>query len=844
MPMEVDAITPSRGTLCTDNPDGHEGPAMATTAETGKRSKRDELLALLREEWRRGFDNGVVMGGMRALQADYGPFVPPEVFAALRHYSTLDAAGRKQALTLAGKMLSAPPTAPSPAVRERGALMASVDRIPRAPTTDTAPKSPPKPKSPPVVKPMSLGDEVMYLRGVGPKNAALFEKLNVRTVGDVLYLVPRRHDDYSQLRPLSHLNYGDVVTVVGTVMRIAEVPTSTGKPRTQAVVMDETGTINVTWFSQYVARQLHQGERVALSGTVEEFRGVLTFTNPEWERIEPGADLGSRIMPVYPLTDGLYQKTVRAVVRTAIAATEGQIADWMPDAVRKAQGLIPLGEALAQFHFPDSLETYHQARTRLTFDEYFLMQLGMVQRKQTWQAEAKGAAMPADPAVCSAFLACLPFTLTGAQQRTLDTLLAEMAQETAMSRLVQGDVGSGKTVVAAAAMYAAVRNGYQAALMAPTEILAEQHFRTLKRLFDAMPAGERPYVELLTGSTRVTQRRPILDGLQKGVVHILVGTHALIEDPVVFANLGFVVVDEQHRFGVGQRARLRSKARNIAPHMLVMTATPIPRSLALTLHGDLDVSTIDELPPGRTPVVTKVIRGDERERAYDTVRDAVAAGNQAFIICPLVEESETLEAKSAVAEHKRLQEMVFPELSLGLLHGKMPPKTKDRMMTAFRDGAYHVLVATSVVEVGIDVPNATVMLVEGADRFGLSQLHQFRGRVGRGSDASTCLLIADDVGRTGRERLMLMESTNDGFVLAQADLEMRGPGDLFGTAQSGYDLPLRVAALGDTRTLEQARFAAETLLATDPHLMRAEHAALRDRLDHFWSRSAGAGDKS
>ncbi|HEY7909847.1 MAG TPA: ATP-dependent DNA helicase RecG, partial [Thermomicrobiales bacterium] len=587
------------------------------------------MLALLREEWRRGFDNGVVAGGMRALQAEYGPFVPQEVFAALRHYSTLDASSRKQALTLAGKMLSTPPTAPSPVARERGARIAKVNEAPlsRMAGEGLGVEAKPPPTAP--VKPMALGDEIMYLRGVGPKNAALFEKLNVRTVGEVLYLVPRRHDDYSQLRPLSHLNYGDVVTVVGHVLRIAEVPTATGKARTQAVVMDETGTINVTWFSPYVARQLHQGEQVALSGTVEEFRGALTFTNPEWERIEPGTDLGSRIIPVYPLTDGLYQKTVRSVVRTAIAATAGQIADWLPESVRQAQGLIPLAEALPQFHFPDSPEMYHQARIRLTFDEYFLMQLGMVQRKQAWQAEAKGAAMPADAAMRDMFLSCLPFTLTDAQQRTLDTLLAEMAGETAMSRLIQGDVGSGKTVVAAAAIYAAVRNGYQAALMAPTEILAEQHFRTLKGLFDKFPADQRPYVELLTGSTRVTQRRPVLDGLQKGVVHILVGTHALIEDPVVFANLGFVVVDEQHRFGVGQRARLRAKARTIAPHMLVMTATPIPRSLALTLHGDLDVSTIDELPPGRTPVSTRVIRGDERERAYDDVRDAVASGNQA-----------------------------------------------------------------------------------------------------------------------------------------------------------------------------------------------------------------------
>jgi ATP-dependent DNA helicase RecG len=393
-------------------------------------------------------------------------------------------------------------------------------------------------------------------------------------------------------------------------------------------------------------------------------------------------------------------------------------------------------------------------------------------------------------------------------------------------------------------MYVAFRHGYQAALMAPTEILAEQHYRTLKRLFDQMPKEQRPVVELLMGSTRVTQRRPIHDGLSRGIVHILVGTHALIEDPVVFANLGFVIVDEQHRFGVGQRARLRAKARTIAPHMLVMTATPIPRSLALTMHGDLDVSTNDELPPGRTPVRTDVINGEERERAYDLVRDAVADGNQAFIICPLVEESGTLEAKSAVAEHQRLQEVVFPELSLGLLHGKMPAKTKDRVMTAFRGGTYQVLVATSVVEVGIDVPNATVMLIEGADRFGLSQLHQFRGRVGRGSDASTCLLIADDASRVGRERLALMESTNDGFVLAEADLRMRGPGDLFGTAQSGYDLPLRVAALGDTRTLERAREAAENLLQGDPHLMKPDHTDLSARVDRFWARNSGAGDKS
>ncbi len=830
---------------------------MASSAITGQKSKRDTLLELLREEWRRGFKNNVVEGGMRTILHEYGPFIPPGAHGALRRYTLLDSAGRKQALTLAGKLLreeTEPPSPPLPLATLEATYTAPVrtntlptpirPAVAALPPALKSPAAPPKPKVAPVVKPMSPDDPVLYLRGVGPKNAALFEKMGVRTVGDLLALVPRRHDDFSQLLPLDALTVGDVVTVVGEVRRIAEVPTSTGKPRTKATIADETGIIDVTWFSQWVARQLAVGDTVALSGAVDAFNGLLTFTNPEWERIEPGTDLGSRIVPVYPLTDGLFQKSVRNAVHQAILATTGRISDWLPDDVRQSQHLVPLGDAFAQFHFPTDQTRYAEARERLTFDEYFLMQLGMLQRKHEWQSGERGGTMPADPDALAAFSSALPFTFTGAQTRVLETILADMRGGPAMRRLVQGDVGSGKTVAAAAAMYVAFRNGYQAALMAPTEILAEQHYRTLRRLFDQLPKEIRPTIELLTGSTRKTHRTPILDGLSRNVVHMLIGTHALIEDPVVFGNLGFVVVDEQHRFGVGQRARLRAKAAHVSPHTLVMTATPIPRSLALTLHGDLDVSTIDELPPGRTPIVTHIIPGDERERAYDTVRDAVVAGNQAFVICPLVEESEVLEAKSAVAEHKRLQEVVFPELSVGLLHGKMPPKNKDRIMAAFRNREYDVLVATSVVEVGIDIPNATVMLIEGADRFGLSQLHQFRGRVGRGSDASICLLIADDASQTAWKRLLLMEETNDGFVLAQADLEMRGPGDLMGTAQSGYDLPLRVAALGDTRTLERARIAAEALLDADPHLMQPDHAPLHARLAAFWTRDAGAGDRS
>jgi ATP-dependent DNA helicase RecG len=408
-----------------------------------------------------------------------------------------------------------------------------------------------------------------------------------------------------------------------------------------------------------------------------------------------------------------------------------------------------------------------------------------------------------------------------------------------MSRLVQGDVGSGKTVVAAAAMLAVTREGHQAALMAPTAILAEQHWRTLTRLYAALSDEERPAVRLLIGSTPAKERREIAAGLADGTIQILVGTQALIQGGVEFARLGFAVVDEQHRFGVVQRAALRGKGYN--PDVLVMTATPIPRSLALTLHGDLDVSVIDELPPGRQAIVTRVAEPDERPREYRFIREEVAAGRQAFVICPLVEESEAVEARAATEEYERLRREVFPDLRLGLLHGRMRPAEKDRVMAAFRDGDLDILVSTAVVEVGIDVPNATVMLIEGADRFGLAQLHQFRGRVGRGAAQSYCLLLADAAGADGAERLQAMVETQDGFVLAQRDLEMRGPGDFFGVRQSG--LPdLQVAQLADLRLLEAARREADRLLDADPDLTADEHRPLRERLEAFWHE--GAGDVS
>jgi ATP-dependent DNA helicase RecG len=421
----------------------------------------------------------------------------------------------------------------------------------------------------------------------------------------------------------------------------------------------------------------------------------------------------------------------------------------------------------------------------------------------------------------------------------LADILADMRRPVAMSRLVQGDVGSGKTVVAATAMFAAKADGYQSSLMAPTAILAEQHWRTLERLYSALPEGERPRVRLLIGSTPAKERRAIAAGLADGSIDILVGTQALIQGGVEFARLGFAVVDEQHRFGVVQRATLRAKGHN--PDLLVMTATPIPRSLALTLHGDLDVSVIDELPPGRQAIVTRAVGPEERPLEYDAIRAEVRAGRQAFVICPLVEESDQIEAKAATEEWERLRTEVFPDLRVALLHGRMRPAEKDAVMAAFRDREYDILVSTAVIEVGIDIPNATVMLIEGANRFGLAQLHQFRGRVGRGAAQSYCILVADETSADAEARLGAMVETQDGFILAQKDLDMRGPGDFFGTRQSG--LPdLKVAQLGDVRLLELARREAEAVLDADADLAHPGHHPLRDRLRVFWKE--GAGDVS
>jgi ATP-dependent DNA helicase RecG len=515
-----------------------------------------------------------------------------------------------------------------------------------------------------------------------------------------------------------------------------------------------------------------------------------------------------------------------------------RVPDPLPPALVVSAEVKPLSEALQQAHFPESQEALTKARIRLAFDELFLLQLSVLLQKKAWQVQtARRFDTPQD--WLNAQIARLPFALTGAQQNALADLLKDLDSGRPMNRLLQGDVGSGKTVVAAIAMAAVTRAGAQAALMAPTSILAEQHFVTLQRLFVGEGGLQPSELRLIVGSTSASEKAEIRTGLQDASIKVIVGTHTLIEDPILFAELEMIVIDEQHRFGVGQRAALRNKGTN--PHLLVMTATPIPRSLALTLYGDLDLSVIGELPPGRQTVNTQLMFPNERERAYSLIRNEIAAGRQAFIIYPLIEEGEDGETKAAVAEQKRLQKEVFPDLKVALLHGRMSADDKEEAMARFRAGKAQVMVSTTVIEVGVDIPNATVMLIEGANHFGLAQLHQLRGRVGRGAAQSHCILIPDSNEAAENERLKALLETNDGFILAQKDLDQRGPGQFIGRQQSGF-LDFQLASLSDARLIDKARRHAEDLLATDPTLTQPKHKALAAAITQYLS--DGKGDLS
>ena len=672
---------------------------------------------------------------------------------------------------------------------------------------------------------------VTKLRGVREANAARLAKLGIRSIRDLLYYVPRRYDDFAQLKTINRLALGDEVTIVGVIQDVSSRRTRRGQALVSAILSDGTGSIEASWFNRrYIERRLRVGSEIVVSGRVDEYLGRLCFSSPEWEPLQRQLLHTARLVPVYPLVKGISGRWLRRLCRTAIDGWASGVEDPLPHSVLDATNLMPLSTALQQVHFPESQAALGQARRRLCFDEFLLLQLGILAQRQQWRSQ-RGRPLSIPSHEIDEAIARLPFELTGAQRRTLGDILGDLQQPVPMSRLLQGDVGSGKTVIAVLAMLAVAHNGLQAAIMAPTSILAEQHYLTVSRLM--AQAGDIRCV-LLVGSLSAEEKERAHREISEGHAQVIVGTHALIQEAVDFSRLGLVTVDEQHRFGVAQRAALRDKGRDMVPHLLAMSATPIPRSLALTVYGDLDISILDELPPQRQPIVTAVRDKFSRERIYSFLNGQISQGRQAFIICPLVEESDQIDAKAAVAEHERLQTTVFPQWRLGLLHGRMSGDDKDQVMAAFKAGEYQILVSTAVVEVGIDVPNASVIVVEGAERFGLAQLHQFRGRVGRGEHKSYCILISDDPSEDSQRRLQIMESTGDGFVLAEKDLEMRGPGDFFGVRQHG--LPsLRVAELGDTAILELARERAKILFEEDPALAQPNHQLLAASVRRFWT---------
>lgn len=655
----------------------------------------------------------------------------------------------------------------------------------------------------------ALEDSIRFVKGIGPKKAALLEKLHICTLRDALETYPRDYEDRTVLTRIADLG-GDgkyaIRAVVGTEPKTSRI--RKGLTLVKCTVFDESGSLAVTWFNNpYAAALVRVGQEYLFYGRVQQNGRAPMLVSPQAEKITEGDEHPGRIVPIYPLTAGLTQRDMARVTEAAFDAVPGDWPDPLPAVLRARYDLPDAADALAAIHRPQSADDMRQARRRMVFEELFLLCCGLQQLKERRRVDSglvfSSAGLPD-------YLSVLPFAPTGAQRRAIDEIAVDCASGRPMNRLVQGDVGSGKTVVAAALCALAAQNGYQAAFMAPTEILAAQHAETLTPLLEKLGIT----CTLLTGSMGAAQKRAALAAVESGAAQVVVGTHALIQQGVTFRRLGAVVADEQHRFGVAQRAALAAKGE--APHVLVMSATPIPRTLALILYGDLDVSVLDELPPGRQPVATYAVGQNMRQRITAFIDKQVADGGQVYVVCPLVEEGE-LELKSAEQHAADLQN-ALPHRRVAVLHGRMKNADKERVMQAFAAKEYDILVATTVIEVGVDVPNANLIVVEDADRFGLSQLHQLRGRVGRGQRQSYCIFFGADKGQTARERLKILCKTNDGFEVARADLAQRGPGDFFGRRQHGLPA-LHVADLAsDLALMQQAREEAEQILASDPRL--------------------------
>jgi ATP-dependent DNA helicase RecG len=820
-------------------------------------SSIEKLRKFFKLEIERKYDNRAVVGGLDKILPSWEKEARLDgldnsiielVRSKLVQYSSSDTSQREHLLNVLLDDLSQQNPAP------QGASQPLPQQTPMArPITEPALRKLPRiPTNPPqsvssisTVEPTTgLNAPLSVIQGVGSKYFQALKKIGLFTLADLLYYIPRRYDDYSELKTINRIAYQDEITIIASVHSIATRPIRGGIMKlTEAVVTDGTGFLRLTWFNQpWIDKNFPVGTQLVISGKVDMYLGRLMISNPDCELLEQEHLHTNRIVPIYPLTEKITQKWIRRVMYETVMYWAPRVFDPIPAQIRQEASVPTLQEALSQVHFPDSMDRLHQAKYRLAFDEIFMMQLGVLSQKRNWQTLISEK-YPVTDEWLERILATLPYQLTGAQQKTLQDIREDLLSGHPMNRLIQGDVGSGKTVVAFIAAGMVIQHDAQAAIMAPTSILAEQHFRTLNKIMvksEQNPEGilQEEEVALLVGSTSEKDRLSIAERLLNGTIKIIIGTHALLEAPVVFKNLQFVVVDEQHRFGVQQRAILREKGNN--PHLLVMTATPIPRSLALTIYGDLDLSVMDEMPAGRQPIETFILSPLERNRGHQFIIKHAREGHQAFIIYPLVEsnDEENNQNKAAVDEFEKLQSEVFSNFRLGLLHGRMKPSEKDEVMHSFNRGEIDILISTSVVEVGVDVPNATVMLIEGANRFGLAQLHQFRGRVGRGDHQSYCLLIPETDDALENERLKAMATTNDGFVLAETDLQQRGPGSFLGTRQSGFTT-LKFSDITDVHLIEKARNLAKKVFERDPDLSLPQHKELNILCHIFWQDGKG-----
>lgn len=672
---------------------------------------------------------------------------------------------------------------------------------------------------------LDLDTNVQYVKGVGPYMAKVLSKINIFTLRDLMFYFPREWEDRRKIDSIALLNPGQPCLIKGKLKKVKQNRTRRGFSITKALVSDGTGEIYVSWFNQqFLKKALDKsiGKEILISGKAEinAYSNKFEISARDYELLDGDGEERQKIVPKYPLTSGLYQKRIRTITKNVVQNCSTVLSDPLPNALKEKLQLIPLKDAVFNIHFPRSMEEIDISRKRLAFDDLFFLQLMLALRRRKIRLDGKGIAFKVDQEIINDFENSLPFKFTNAQKKVMDEIKNDMSSSKPMSRLVQGDVGSGKTVLAAEAAAIAVKNGYQAAIMAPTEILAQQHYDKIGKLLKPLKIK----VMLLTSGEKKADKDELKAKIAAGENIVVVGTHAIISENVIFSNLGLAVVDEQHRFGVNERTSLREKGIN--PDLLVMTATPIPRSLALTLYGDLDRSIIDEMPPGRTPVITKYVPEKSRKQMYEFMREKMKEGRQVFVVCPLIEESEKLDLSAAKKVSKELAE-IFKEYKVRLLYGKMKSDEKEKIMKDFSLNKIDLLVSTTVIEVGIDIPNATIMVIEHVERFGLSQMHQLRGRIGRGANQSYCFLCGKPATFESKERVKVMVETTDGFKIAEADLKLRGPGEFMGTRQSGLPEFKMADIVRDEQIMRTARKAAFDLVLEDPKLEKEENRLMK-----------------